>query len=143
MTDAGLGALLIRTVVSLAIVLAVIAIAYAVAKRRRGQTGVSTAPARRVGRRRSQPAAVEIVGRVGLNRGTAVIAIRFGDRVLLVSSSEQGGTNTLAEMPAVDWDELHTVREPLDRTAVAGARPEVVTRPSFVEALRQATARHA
>mgnify|MGYP007097271273 CR=1 FL=1 len=47
-------------------------------------------------------------------------------------------------MSAADWDELHTVREPLaDTSIVSGADRTIEPRPNFLEALRQATARHA
>lgn len=143
MGDAGVLQLLIRTAVSLAIVLAIVGVAYLVAKwRARGGSPVRPA-ASRGGRRRSAPAGVEVVGRVGLNRGTAAVAIRFGDRVVLVSSSEQAGTTALCEMPADEWDELQTVREPITPAVAPNSDRTAAPRPNFIEALRQATARHA
>jgi hypothetical protein len=143
--DTGLVDLLVRTVVSLAVVLALVALAYVVAKRRgtvgRGTAGRGTAGGGTTRRsaRRGAPAGVEVVGRVGLNRSTAAVALRFGDRVVLVTTSEQGPAATLAEMPAEHWDELQTVRAPLDDVRDGSADRAPV---GFVEALRQATARH-
>lgn len=138
-SDTSLVDLLVRTVVAMGIVLAIVAVAYAVAKRR-------GAPAARAGRRRhrrSTVPGVEVVGRVGLGRNAGAVAVRFGDRVVLVATSESGTTTTLAEMPAAEWDELHTVREPLDDLVEHPSIHAGTPRIGFVEALRQATARHA
>ncbi len=144
----GLAALLVRATLSLVVVLAIVAVAYLIARRRAG--GVGRAPSGpadrgRFGRRRSAPPAIEVVGRVGLTRSTAAVAVRFGERVVLIAANEQGPSNVISEMHASEWDEIRTVREPLapaeDRSSTWS--PVVVPRPSFVEALRQATARHA
>lgn len=146
MGETSVVSLLVRMMVSLAIVLAIVGVAYLVAKRKAGGARVAIRPARG-SRRRGTPTGVEVVGRVGLSRGTAAVAIRFGDRVVLVASSEQGGTTTLSEMPAEEWDELQTVREPIENPfgSPSGSPfgQPVIDRPTFVEALRQATARHA
>ncbi len=144
----GLAPLLMRATLSLVVVLAIVAVAYLIARRRAGGVGrVATGSKERGrrGRRRSAPPAIEIVGRVGLTRSTAAVAVRFGERVVLVAANEQGSSTVISEMPAVDWDDMRTVREPI---AAASERSStwskvVVPRPSFVEALRQATARHA
>lgn len=160
------GDLLVRTIVSLGVVLALVAVAYVVAKRR-GRSGLNRSGTGRAGSaraggarwtgRRSAPAGVEVVGRAGLSRSTAAVAVRFGDRVVLVTTSEQGPTSTLAEMPAERWDELMTVRDPIadlgsagctaDRSrsggSTAGQGTPFRAPMGFVEALRQATARHA
>jgi hypothetical protein len=149
MADAGLVSLLVRTVVSLAVVLAVVGVAYVVARRRAGgrpsrpmRTGVSRG--QRAQRRRSAPSPIEVVGRAGLNRGTVAVAVRFGDRVVLIGASEQAPTTVLAEMDAERWDELNVVREPLPTehmvSVPVGGAP---ARPSLLDALRAATARHA
>ncbi len=143
-----IGALLVRTMFSLVIVLGIVAVAYVIARRRSGgmaPVASDNATRSRFGRRPSAPAAIEVVGRVGLTRGTAAVAVRFGDRVVLVAAAEQGPSTVITEMPAAEWDECRTVREPIDPTPV---RPELGTgaiapRPNLVEALRQATARHA
>lgn len=149
--EATIGALVARAIVSLAIVLLIVAVAYVVARRRAG--GVAPVAGAgsdrmRLGRRRVAPAPIEVVGRVGLTRGTAAVAVRFGDRVVLIAAAEQGPSNAITEMSAADWDEFRTVREPIAATTATNAvvtpsSPVVGARPSFVEALRQATARHA
>ena len=151
MVATSIAALLARAVVSLAIVLAVVAVAYVIARRRAGGVApVAPGGSERslFGRRRSAPAAIEVVGRVGLTRGTAAVAIRFGDRVVLVAAPEQGPSNVISEMAAAEWDEIRTVREPITATPAGPDQTVPPTsvvgaRPSFVEALRQATARHA
>lgn len=145
---AGMAALVARAVVSLVIVLGVVAVAYVVARRRQGAGGARPARSRalpRFGQRRHTPPGMEVVARVGLSRGSAAVAVRFGEKVVLITATEQGHSTVLAEMPATEWDELHTVREPLatPSTPAVAARRSDSPRPSFVEALRQATARHA
>lgn len=144
MAEAGIGELLVRTTLSLGVVLAIVAFAYVVAKRRAGRnvTGVRTGSGR-TPRRRNLPAPIEVVGRVGLTRSTTAVALRFGDRVVLVSAPEQGPSTLLTDMAAADWDELHTVREPLASGPPSANSVVGAPTPGFVEALRQATARHA
>jgi hypothetical protein len=145
---ATIGALVARAIASLAIVLLIVAVAYVVARRRAGgvaPVAASGSDRMRFGRRRIAPAPIEVVGRVGLTRGTAAVAVRFGDRVVLIAAAEQGPSNAITEMSAADWDEFRTVREPIAATGAVAApsSPVVGARPSFLEALRQATARHA
>lgn len=143
---AGLGELVVRAVVSLAVVLTIVAVAYFVARRRAGAVApVSARGAERGrrGRRRNTPPAIEVVGRVGLTRSTAAVAVRFGDRIVLIAASEQGPSNVISEMTAEEWDELRTVREPISPLSAAGSATTSIVEhpPSFLEALRQATAR--
>jgi hypothetical protein len=137
------GDLIVRTIVSLAIVLSVIGVAFVIARRRAtGAIGRPTQPAgaRRGARRRSSPPAIDVVGRVGLTRATAAVAVRFGDRVVLVAANDQAPSSVLAEMSAEHWDELQTVREPIADTTRPPGSP---TAPrNLLEALRDATARH-
>lgn len=146
-------ALTARMLVSLAIVLAVIAVAYAVMRRRQGGGLRSTRTPRRAVRLaragrtarstgRAHTAGLEVVGRVGLSRGSAAVAVRFGERVILLSAGDTGATTVVADMPGATWDALHEVREPIEFPArQRGVGTE--SRPGFVEALRQATARRA
>lgn len=150
MADAGLVSLLVRTVVSLAVVLGVVGVAYLVARRRAGGRPARAArPGGPRGQRGRRPAAspIEVVGRAGLNRGTAAVAVRFGDRVVLIGTSEQAPTTVLAEMDAERWDELNVVREPLRTEHMVSVQVNVpgaaAERPSLLDALRAATARHA
>lgn len=152
-TETSIVDLLIRTVVALGVVLAIVAVAYVIAKRR-GTAGARVAaggrgagiartggiPRARRSPRRSTPAGIEVVGRVGLSRNSAAVAVRFGDRIVLVATGEGGATSTLADMSAAEWDEMHTVREPIHD--VLGSPVEGTPRVNFLEALRQATARH-
>lgn len=139
MGDTGLLDLVVRAVVSLAVVLAVVGVAYLVARRR--TTGGRPA-VRAPSRRRAATPGVEVVGRIGLGRSSAAVAVRFGDKVMLIASSEQGPATTLAEMPAERWDELRTVREPIEAIPARHEQPVGAARPNLLEALRQATARH-
>ena len=159
MTSVSFVDLLVRTVLALAVVLAIVGIGYVIARRRSnsmGSIGTTTAPrsssadagARRFGlpKRRPTPLALEILARAGLARNSAVVALRFGDRVLLVSVAEQASNTLLAEMSVDDWVEHTTARDAIDLperpTSRPDAPPSVVSQtPSFLEALRQATAR--
>ncbi len=137
MGDAGLLPLLVRTVVSLVVVLAVVAVAYAIARRR--------APSGAWRSKRVAPAPpIEVVGRAGLARGTSAVALRFGDRVVMVGVSEQAPTAVLADIDAERWDELHPAEETLVPTEIPDGRSPagpVPPRQSFFEALRTATSR--
>jgi len=159
MTSVSFVDLLVRTVLALAVVLAIVGIGYVIARRRSnsmGSIGTVAAPrsssaaagARRFGlpKRRPTPLGVEILARAGLARNSAVVALRFGDRVLLVSVAEQAPNTLLAEMSVDDWVEHTTARDAIDLperpTSRPDATPSVVSQtPSFLEALRQATAR--
>ncbi len=143
MGDAGLPELVARTAVSLAIVLAVIGVAYGLL-RRRGSIG-----ALRSSRRRASPPAIEVVGRAGLARNASAVALRFGDRVVMVGVSENASTTVLAEIEAGRWDEIHRddeVRVPTavpDGPSAASTIGERTSRSSFIEALRDATSKRA
>jgi len=149
----GVGELLLRMIVSLAIVLALVAVAYTFARRRNG------AGATRLPGRRARPAAanrLDVEARVGLARGSAAVAVRFGDRVVLVGVNDGAPSSVLAELPATEWD-AESVDEG-EETLTSIGRPSgfvsddsssgpfdpngiVSQRPSFVEALRTATSR--
>lgn len=155
MLAAGVVALTVRMLVSLTVVLAVIGVAYFVAKRRAsGARSPRRARLPKLGApkpsaRRGQSGGIEVVGRVGLTRGAAAVAVRFGDKVVLLAAGDTGPASMVAEMPAAEWDDGHVVREPLEfpvqrRAGVAGlAAADPTARPGFVEALRQATQRRA
>ena len=147
MGDAGMVQLLVRTAVSLAVVLCLIGVAYVVARRRGGQLP-GRSPGRAPGRAargaapRRAPASLESVARIGLSRGSAAVAVRFADRVVLLGVAEGAPISVLHELPAERWDEL-AEREQVVATPVAALHPAsgVAARPGFVEALREATAR--
>jgi flagellar biogenesis protein FliO len=126
----GIVDLFVRMVVSLALVLAIVAVAYFAMRRRAGLAGrVNTRLAGRVntrlaGRRgtarpargdrsqRSQRGAsrrgarqhVEVLGRVGLTRASSAVVLKFADRVLLVGASETAQPTVLAELDAATWE---------------------------------------
>jgi hypothetical protein len=164
MFAAGVVDLLVRMITSLAMVLGIVAIAYVV-MRRRARTTTGTGRTARTGRtgmqargglrsprtprggRRQHRASVEVVGRVGLSRSTAAVAVRFGDRVLLVGASEQAAPSVLAEVDAATWELCQAETEwavPADIADVVGS-PDIAdaTRPTFLDALREATVRRA
>jgi flagellar biogenesis protein FliO len=167
---AGFVDLVVRMLTSLAIVLAIVAVAYVVMRRRAGLTrrpahplrGRGQVPAGRVAGvvrgtrapraprapRRAHRSSVEVIGRVGLSRSTAAVAVKFGDRVLLIGASEQAQPSVLAEVDAATW-ELCQARDELEQEWTVPADIDVpgddaeVARPGFLEALREATVRRA
>lgn len=162
MIGAGFVELVIRSTVSLGIVLALIGVAYLVAKRRAGVSRPSRASgraigqlggaARRAGTGRSrqhvkrEPAVLETLGRVGLSRGSVAMAVRFGDQVVLLGLADGSPITVLQEMPAERWDELSAVERVVTTsvpTDVFGNETAPDRRPGFVEALREATVRRA
>lgn len=156
MTDVGLGELIVRMVVSLAIVLAIVLGAYAVLRRRQhGGGGSMRAPlARRSatganiargGRGRRSAVrngggrrGLRIVGRVGVSRTSSIVAVQFAERVLLVGASEQTGPAVLAELSVEDWERATEVPEESVPLATGATTP---VRPGILDALREATIR--
>ena len=143
--DAGFVALVVRSVVSLAVVLAVIAVVYTIAKRRAngGTTRAFVRPASKSASRRA-PAALETIARVGLSRGSAAVAVRFADQVVLLGVTEGSPVTVLREIPAAHWDELSEVEQVVATpVAVDGVDRDLgaMTRPGFIEALREVTSR--
>jgi hypothetical protein len=165
MTDASFGDLLIRMVVSLAVVFGLIAIAYQVMRRRQGGGGTTlisrSRPSRtavRSGRGGAKPAprrGLQVLTRVGVGRTTQLVAVRFADEVLLVAASEQGSPNVIGSMPFAAWEAANEAPEeriPIATTstmtgAVNLGQGPVVSEPAaargFLEALREATVRRA
>jgi flagellar biogenesis protein FliO len=138
MVDVGVGALLLRTVVSMVVVLALVGAAYAIAKRR----GPGRLPSltRRSGRGgKSLPLTVE--ARTGLTRSAAVAAVRFGDKVLLVGVADHAAPTVLAELPADAWAAGATPPAAVIEPPVESRDVFKSGRPSFVEALRDLTTR--
>lgn len=143
------GELALRLVVSLTVVLAVVGVGYAVARRKQRGLGAGATSRRR--QRAAGPATLEVEARAGLARGSAAVAVRFADRIVLVAITDGAPATALADIPAADWDRppepvtdespdgvtgtVSTVRTPLDPNGV------VSERPSFLDALRDATSR--
>lgn len=163
----GVGELLLRMIVSLAIVLALVAAAYSVARRR--QAGVALSSLLRRKSRAISVARLEVEARAGLARGSSAVAVRFADRIVLVGVNDGAPSTVLAEVPAELWD-THGVRadvlapadpddlDDLDSTQRAGRNPLISSgrssksdvfdpngivsqQPGFIEALRTATSR--
>lgn len=169
MTDASFGDLLVRMVVSLAVVFGLIAVAYQVMRRRQGGGGTSrgiraaSTTIRRDGsKRRSSSSAtsrrgVRVLSRVGINRTTQIVAVQVGDEVLLVAASEQGTPTVMKSMSVDAWEAANEIREErIPITAAAGSSGHgapagaigatAADRPEprgFLDALREATVRRA
>ncbi|MFN3255982.1 MAG: hypothetical protein ACE37B_09815 [Ilumatobacter sp.] len=165
MGDTSFIELVIRSIVSLGIVLVLIGLAYLVAKRRAGVSRPSTRGGSRArgwtgavargsgtssGRSRQhvkrEPAVLETLGRIGLSRGSVAMAVRFGDQVVLLGLADGAPITVLQEMPAERWDELSAVERVVTTsvsTDVLGNETAPDRRPGFVEALREATVRRA
>ncbi len=156
MSDVGVGALLVRMVVSLAVVLALVFAAYAILRRRQGfssgglGSGRAVKSARRGSLLRSKSGSssskgrgLRVVGRIGVGRTASVVAVQFADRVFMLGASEQGPPTVLAEL---DLDAWNNATEPLEdlapiSRAVGGPLAEGGKRAGFVDALREATTR--
>jgi flagellar biogenesis protein FliO len=97
--DTSLVALLVRVVVSLAVVLAVMAGAGAVLRR----SGVATTagPGRRGGQRRRVP--VQVIARHGLSRGASLTVVRLGGRALVLGVTEHR-VSLLSEIDPAELD---------------------------------------
>ncbi len=156
MFAAGFVDLFVRMVTSLAVVLAIVAVAYVVMRRRAGmmarsvrpQAGASVAPRRgersQRSSRRIQRQPIEVIGRVGLSRSSAAVAIKFGDRVILVGASEQSPPTVLAEVDAATWELSDPAAEwSVPAEIVDPSDDRALMRPSFIDALREATVRRA
>jgi hypothetical protein len=160
MGDVSMVSLIVRMLVSLGLVLALVGIAYVIARRRsNGAAPVRRGAAKRGQRRPAAPPAIEVVGRVGLSRGSMAVALRFGDSVVLVGVSEQAPSTVLREMDAERWDEIHAEQDwrvpehlPVRADGLVTGRIDadgkvedsiIGPRPSFVDALREATTRRA
>ncbi len=152
MTDVGIGELLARMLVSLAVVLGLVFLAYTVLRRRQGHVpsgasrlrllgGGSAAPAKPQNDRRG----VHLIARVGVSRTSQLVAVQFAERVLLVGASDNATPQVLAEIDIAAWREHTTapepiiVREPI-ASITAGAP---ASRPTVPDTLRELTARRA
>lgn len=168
MTDVGLGELLVRMVVSLVVVLGLVLGAYAILRRRQGlpsgrelrggggerSSSRSRRPSRPslfratsgTGIKSGNKRGLKIVGRVGVGRTSAVIAVQFADRVFMLGTSEQGPPTVLAELGLDSWTESTEAPEDLQPLIRSSGVPRASgapgdRRPSFLDALREATTR--
>jgi flagellar biogenesis protein FliO len=157
MSDVGVGDLLVRMVISLAVVLGLVFAAYAVLRRRQGRTFGAAPKSRsrsprfggsRGGATGSPRNGLRVVGRVGVSRSASVVAVQFADRVFMIGASEQGAPTVLAELELDRWTEATAppADQPgstrtSDRTAGSGSAATDARRPNLLEALREATTR--
>jgi flagellar biogenesis protein FliO len=141
--QSGVVHLFVRMIVSLAIVLAIVGVA-AFVMRRRGTVRGNRRPVgfgRRQPRRRAGRPTIEVLGRVALTRSSSAVALRFADRVVLIGASDQAPAAVLADIAAGTWDSLLDDPE----WAVPESAPDRLPgeRPTFLQALREATVRSA
>lgn len=158
---AGVGELLLRMIVSLAIVLALVAAVYSVARRR--QAGVALSGLLRRKTRTVSVARLEVEARAGLARGSSAVAVRFADRIVLVGVNDGAPSTVLAEVPAELWDTQPIGPDapgPVDTDSVEPSGGDLLIssgrsaksdpfdpngivsqQPGFIEALRSATSR--
>jgi hypothetical protein len=92
--------LFVRVTFSLGLVLGLIWFSARVL-RRRGISGLR-APSSRGGRVRNE-IPFEVLARTGVTRTSALTALRFGDRVLLVGSADGEAPTVLASVEAATW----------------------------------------
>jgi flagellar biogenesis protein FliO len=162
MTEVGFGELVVRMVVSLAIVLGLMFGGYVIMRRRQGLGGSSSPRASRrpsMGSSRRSASSgsgsssgkgtngsrrgLRVLGRLGVGRTSQVIAVQFAEKVFLVGACDATTPQVLAEMDLAAWmlhieadDEATVVRE-----AIVPGAP--VRSASLLDSLREATARRA
>ena len=123
MTDVSFTDLVLRMVVSLAVVLAIVLGAYAVMRRKQGfrssfgsSFGASPLEGAPTVRQRSTKIArtssskvtgskrgLRVVGRIGIGRTTQVVAVQFAEKVFLLGASEHTAPSILAELDLDAW----------------------------------------
>lgn len=119
MNDVGFGELVVRMLISLAIVLGMVLGAYALMRRRQGLAPAPragrvsrialpgragrTPGAMRTSRTGSTRRGLRVLGRVGIGRTTQVVAIQFAEKVYMLGTSEQGAPAVLAELDLDAW----------------------------------------
>ena len=157
MSDVGVGALLIRMIVSLAVGLGLVFAAYAILRRRNtfSSGGAGNGRATKSGRRPSslvrsksgtagsRGKGLSVVGRIGIGRTVSVVAVQFGNRVFMLGASEQGAPSLLAELDLEQWNQATQLPEDLApiRHSGSGAPEASSKRVGFLDALRESTTR--
>ncbi len=163
MTDVSFVDLVVRMIVSLGVVLGLMFGAYWFLRRRQGFIGTPSvnrarlvrpgrvsrltpgpargAPARATGNRRG----LRVLGRVGVARTTQVVALQFGERVLLVGASDTSAPTVLAELDLATWTAVTEQPDPSTEELVPLVRDAIdprASRPtSLIDSLREATLR--
>jgi hypothetical protein len=144
--EVGLGELVVRMIISLAVVLGIVLGTYAIIKWRRGAQSGSGAKrsmiprpskARSGGNGRS---GLRVLGRTGVARQSTVVAIQFADRVLLIGGNDQAAPTVLAEIDLEDWERA-TQAPPADAVFGGSATGAGAAPSGLLDALRQATTR--
>jgi flagellar protein FliO/FliZ len=133
MADASTFELVVRLVVSLGVVLALMAGA-ALVMRRRGLVSLPSAGARR------RTAPLEVLSRTSLGRSQSLALVRAGERALVLGVTESQVTLLLDSTPEeldLDTPEAPGTVQPVG--AAAGSAPSAWT--AALEALRDRTAR--
>jgi flagellar biogenesis protein FliO len=167
MTDVSFADLVLRMVVSLAVVLAIVLGAYALLRRKQGfgsifggrHSTVSNGAPRSTKLARTSSSKVtgskrglRVVGRIGIGRTTQVVAVQFAEKVFLLGASEHTAPSILAELDLDSWlDATETDdgsgtgavrRVPTDATPGTGPRRGPASGPAgLLDALREATLR--
>ncbi|MEI6401018.1 MAG: hypothetical protein WCP59_02420 [Actinomycetota bacterium] len=131
MTDASFGSLVVRMLISLAIVFAFIGGGYVLMRRRqngggsvprssraprspmriaaRSHNSTGSARSRRTPRANAvakgggQRRALRVVGRITIGRSTQMVAVQFAEHVYLVAASEQGAPSVITQVPLDEW----------------------------------------
>jgi flagellar biogenesis protein FliO len=125
MTDVSFVDLVVRMVLSLAVVLGLMFGAYWILRRRQGFGPISSPRPRRVpsrlpgrspgtlrlgaasfgsaARHAGHRRGLRVVGRVGVGRTTQVVAVQFAERVFLLAASDQAAPAVLAELDLAEW----------------------------------------
>jgi hypothetical protein len=164
MNDVAFGALILRMLVSLAIVLGLILVAYVIVKRRRGgssmsstgktsmvgsfvagRVGKASGTGRRPARSGAPKRGLQTLGRIGLSRTSNVHALQFADRVYLLGTSDSDAPSVLAEITLEAWLEAIEPSDDLDGPGSVAkgivGRPMESDRPGLLDALRDRTTR--
>jgi hypothetical protein len=172
MTDASFGSLVVRMLISLAIVFAFIGGGYVLMRRRQNGGGsaprsprspmrVNTRSHNSIGSTRSrrtsrtnavakgagQRRALRVVGRITIGRSTQMVAVQFAEHVYLVAASEHGAPTVVTQVPLDEWfeatDEVESVIPIAPELVAIDGGAEHTAPRSFVDALREATVRRA
>lgn len=166
MNEVEFGDLIIRMLISLAVVLGLIFVAYIIVKRRRdgsptGSTGKTTSimrtllarrtskssgGGRRAGHSGGSKRGLQTLGRIGLSRTSNVLAVQFAERVYLLGTSDSDAPTVLADVSMNAWlKAIEPPEEPAGPTfaanGVVGIPLEGEGRPKLLDALREVTTR--
>ena len=166
MTEVSFVDLVVRMVVSLAVVLGFVLGAYMLLRRRQGfvpaarrsKSGRTSLIGRSSGRQGAGGSSktmgnrrgLRVLGRVGVGRTTQIVAVQFAEKVLLVGASDTSAPSVLAELDLASWieatetfdmDGLHLSGK--DAAMVRGAIDPtgVPPRPGILDSLREVTSR--